>query len=196
MGTRHLTCVVKDSEFKVAQYGQWDGYPSSAGIDILNFLRTQDMNIFRKQIDKCRFASAEEVKSYYRGFINAGGGMTFEQSKAFNKSKYGYLSRDTGADILKIIQAWEDDTIPLNDSIDFAADGLFCEWAYVIDLDQGGFFETYTGFLTTPVPEDQRFTYMNQYERTNEYYPVQLAARFSFSQLPTNAEFLDIVDID
>ena len=28
MGTRNLTCVFKDGEYKVAQYGQWDGYPS------------------------------------------------------------------------------------------------------------------------------------------------------------------------
>jgi len=27
MGTRNLTCVMKDGQYKVAQYGQWDGYP-------------------------------------------------------------------------------------------------------------------------------------------------------------------------
>lgn len=27
MGTRHLTAVVIDGDYKVAQYGQWDGYP-------------------------------------------------------------------------------------------------------------------------------------------------------------------------
>lgn len=31
MGTRNLTCVVLDGEFKVAQYGQWDGYPEGSG---------------------------------------------------------------------------------------------------------------------------------------------------------------------
>ena len=41
MGTRHLTCVVKDGDYKVAQYGQWDGYPSGQGIDILTFLREE-----------------------------------------------------------------------------------------------------------------------------------------------------------
>ena len=27
MGTRNLTVVYLDGQYKVAQYGQWDGYP-------------------------------------------------------------------------------------------------------------------------------------------------------------------------
>lgn len=27
MGTRNLTMLISDGETKVAQYGQWDGYP-------------------------------------------------------------------------------------------------------------------------------------------------------------------------
>jgi hypothetical protein len=35
MGTRHLIAVQLGGEYRVAQYGQWDGYPDSAGIDVL-----------------------------------------------------------------------------------------------------------------------------------------------------------------
>ena len=35
MGTRHITAVVSEGEFVVAQYGQWDGYPTGAGNDIV-----------------------------------------------------------------------------------------------------------------------------------------------------------------
>ena len=35
MGTRHITAVVSEGQFVVAQYGQWDGYPTGAGNDIV-----------------------------------------------------------------------------------------------------------------------------------------------------------------
>jgi len=38
MGTRNLTMVISDGKTKIAQYGQWDGYPSGQGADILAFL--------------------------------------------------------------------------------------------------------------------------------------------------------------
>ena len=39
MGTRFLTAVFADGQYRVAQYGQWDGYPEGAGVNILHFLR-------------------------------------------------------------------------------------------------------------------------------------------------------------
>ena len=38
MGTRNLTVVYVDGEYRVAQYGQWDGYPSGQGMTCLKFL--------------------------------------------------------------------------------------------------------------------------------------------------------------
>ena len=40
MGTRHLTIVAAAGGYPVAQYGQWDGYPSGQGVTALNFLKT------------------------------------------------------------------------------------------------------------------------------------------------------------
>lgn len=38
MGTRNLTCVVKNNKYVVAQYGQWDGYPTGQGQTIVEFI--------------------------------------------------------------------------------------------------------------------------------------------------------------
>ena len=40
MGTRHLICVVSDNQYRIAQYGQWDGYPEGQGAAILEFLKS------------------------------------------------------------------------------------------------------------------------------------------------------------
>ena len=43
MGTRHMVGVVLDGDFKIAQYGQWDGYPEGQGKTVLDFLRKADI---------------------------------------------------------------------------------------------------------------------------------------------------------
>ena len=43
MGTRNLTIVRnKEGIIRVAQYGQWDGYPEGQGITALNFIKNKD----------------------------------------------------------------------------------------------------------------------------------------------------------
>jgi hypothetical protein len=39
MGTRNLVAVYLDGIHRIAQYGQWDGYPSGQGKTVLSFLR-------------------------------------------------------------------------------------------------------------------------------------------------------------
>lgn len=49
MGTRNLTAVYLDGQYKVAQYGQWDGYPEGQGITVLTFLRDKmDLELFKE----------------------------------------------------------------------------------------------------------------------------------------------------
>lgn len=42
MGTRNITRVKSGGQLKVCQYGQWDGYPTGAGADIIKFIRDSD----------------------------------------------------------------------------------------------------------------------------------------------------------
>lgn len=161
MGTRSLICVVKDNEYKVAQYSQWDGYPEGQGVKILKFIRENNIEEFKEKISKCSFVNGEE--------------------------KYSYLNRDTGADILSFIIKDNDENIKLENSIDFAQDSLFCEWAYVIDLDKNT-FEVYEGFNKEPLSKEERF-----YSEFNKkgYYPVKHVISFDLNELPTKESFLN-----
>ena len=67
MGTRNLTKVIdRNGEIKVAQYGQWDGYPSGQGVNAL--LHAYNHQAIEKGLARVRFATDEELEAIYNGF--------------------------------------------------------------------------------------------------------------------------------
>lgn len=182
MGTRHLIGVVLGGQFKIAQYGQWDGYPSGQGTKVLAFLRQMDKHIFITKLIGARFGTEEDFAKI-NAELKADPGLMDEGKK------YGHFSRDRGAEILDIVHKAEPGIL-LQDSSNFAADSLFCEYAYVIDLDKGT-FEVFTGFTKEPLVEGDRFF---GGETNKEYHPVKLLVEFKLDALPTEEEFLKVCE--
>lgn len=179
MGTRNLTMVIANGKTKVAQYGQWDGYPSGQGATALNFLKSANLNEFKGKVSECRFITEEEAK------------RAEKLKNGIFKQKYPALNRNHGADILSLINTMPN--LILQDSSDFAADSLFCEWAYVIDLDNHN-LEVYKGFNTSPCPEGERFAHLQTKEREDKYYPIRHVKTYSLDKLPTLEEFISECD--
>lgn len=203
MGTRNLTVVVSDGEYRVAQYCQWDGYPGGQGINILNFLSSSDrIDLLRENVKKCSFITEEQYDKLHETYREthqesvhiAENGRHILLKSTINDflNDYPQFSRDTGSDILRMIAA-SPDGLTLYDDHEFAADSLFCEWAYVIDLDQNT-FEVYSGFNTTPLQPSERFYSLQTTEiDTGEerYYPVHMIRSYSLSDLPDQKTFLE-----
>ena len=188
MGTRNLTCVYLDGEYKVAQYCQWDGYPSGQGLDVLKFVR-DDMNriVFEQKLRDLKTLTTEEVQEKWNSVgADDSGWANSEVSESFQK-QYSHLHRDCGAEILNIVQ--ESDSLEIQKNLDFALDSLFCEWCYVIDLDKNT-LEAYEGFNKTPLEEHERFKFLGG-PSNDGHYPVKLKEMWSFNHLPTNEEFLE-----
>lgn len=183
MGTRNLTLVQLDGKYHVAQYGQWDGYPSSQGATILDFLATVDLEQFKAKLRLCRFATDLERK-----------GMRSSEAEF---AKHPHLSRDNAAEILSLIM--ESDGLILEDESAFAADSLMCEYAYCLDLDKGT-LEVFKGFNESPLPDGERFSAMpphipkHREGQPVEYWPVKLAATYPLDKLPTVDQMADDVD--
>ena len=194
MGTRNLTAVMLNGEYKVAQYGQWDGYPDGQGLRCLEFLRDKcDMDAFTDAVKNVSFCTTEEIDALLQGYgVDEDGYMKMIDYDRFSND-YPELSRDTGAGILEIIQK-KRGAVRLRNNIDFAADSLFCEWAWVIDLDDQS-FEGHAGFNTTPLTPDDRFFFLADQEREG-YSGVKLVAKWSLDQLPTDKEFLAAFEED
>ena len=173
MGTRNLLCVVQNGEMKVANYCQWDGRPTHQGEGIRQFLVREyaedKLKRFGSQIKKVKAAT----KAMIDKAIKTSEGMGDD----FFSRRYPQFSRDTGHKILDYFMETDKPQTCL--SADFAGDSLFCEWAYVIDLDNG-MLEIYKGFNRSPVPESNRF---HKFTAPGEYHPVRLVKTVEISKL-------------
>ena len=186
MGTRNLTAVYVGGEYKIAQYGQWDGYPEGQGKTCLEFAKKflsnkNDREAFADKVRACSYITQEEVERR-NAMIQSG------QVKNWTKV-WPELSRDTCADILEMV-ARSDNGLVLYNNIEFAADSLFCEWGWVIDLDAGT-FEGYRGFnQTQKLTTEDRFYFLVDKQKGN-YEAIRLAAKWSLDELPEEDAFLD-----
>lgn len=183
MGTRNLTVVVKDDKVVVAQYGQWDGYPDGAGLGILKIL-SEDLDGLMTGLSNCievdegiresMMKHAEELA----GIDTAPEGFMSGPTSDALAELYPEQHRNTGYTILKMVA---DSRIPIyvSNRFDFAADTLFCEWAYVIDLDNGK-FEAHSGH-----GNGEQGIFARLGENT-----VSMIASFDLDDLPSDEEFM------
>lgn len=192
MGTRYLTMVVKDNKTKVAQYGQFDGYLDGAGKEILNFLRRTNIDHFKESLDKVSFFTEKELDDNWAKFAKSNKIDPKERFVDFRIIEkynliYPQLNREMGCGVLQHILDSKEEVKFRNDE-EFAKDSLFCEYAYVIDLDRN-VFEVYTGFNKELIGAGSRFFYLQ--DESEEYKPVTMIAYFDFDKLPSDEEFLE-----
>lgn len=195
MGTRGLTAVILDGTHKIAQYGQWDHYASGQGTTVLRFLRDSGKVVaLREKAAAAHFVTEGEVDALYSaaGIDVSSGFISYNDAKMFGEL-YPALTRDTGGGILEVV-ADAPAGIGLQDEFQFATDSLFCEQAYVVDLDRN-VFQTYIGFQHKPHRDSGVFAGLVKGEGENpSYAPVRLGAEFPLSDLPSDEEYERIVN--
>lgn len=147
MGTRNLTKVIdREGNLRVAQYGQFDGYPSGQGVKMLNFITSEYriLETIEESLAKAYFATNEEIDRLYGEFETTGDGwMTIEEGKKLSL-RYPNLARETATDILKVI-TYSIGLVPLVNQASFEQDELFCEGVFTLDFKEGKFITKYNG---------------------------------------------------
>jgi hypothetical protein len=179
MGTRHLTIVKVNGKVKIAQYGQWDGYPMGQGAVIADFLQNKmDLELFKKQVRSLKKITKKALETTWIDCGAEEGSPTVSMAVAkVHSESFPQFSRDTGAKILnlihngtlesqghdfkskqllkKVISGYKVTHVDLD--LDFLK-SPGCEYAYEIDLDEktvsvyvgGELFGSYTFKAFTP----------------------------------------------
>ncbi len=177
MGTRNITAVKINGEYRIAQYGQWDGYPSGQGATVLSFLKSADHDLFKDQCLKIRWADQKDID-----LVNQSSNWSAE---------YPWLSRDAGAEVLKYVYSGQVEF--LQDELPYIAesDGFTCEWAYVIDFDTNT-LEVFGGYLE-PKDDYQERLFNPDSDNPNPLKPNKI---YPLDDLPEQDEFEKELDFD
>lgn len=187
MGTRSLLLIVKDKEYKLSQYNQFDGYPSGLGADVLKFLSNWKRKQFEENLQFVNVLSPENEEK-----INAIIDQREKEDPTF-KFRYEYpsLYQNCGADVLYMIQKAANEILSYN-SLQCAGESLLIEYAYLIDLDKN-VLECYTGYSIDDLKPYERF-YNIPYDKTDifknkngeyVYKQIRKFAEYPLSKLPT-----------
>ncbi|EEH38225.1 hypothetical protein PAAG_01146 [Paracoccidioides lutzii Pb01] len=198
MGVSSLICVFYQGHFVVAQYAQFDGFPQGQGLKILKFLVVPG-NITRltEGLENIKYLSMEELDEIYIKVSTmnrnayekkAESDPDFPMPVNIFKHLYPSLSREVGGDILEMIaQSTPEKKIPHSLELEFANESFFCEWAYVVDLDND-VFEVFGGAESKETATNKRF---NDVGQKNDTVP-KFVESFAFDDLPQGEpEFIE-----
>jgi len=135
--------IDKKGTVKVNQYGQWDGYPSEQGVDILRFLKNANLEKYQENLSK--------LKRYTKK-------MSEEVDKTNNWPEvFPWLTRDCGALIHGMIA---DGLVSYVKKEGKQAES-WCEGFYVIDFNKGIFSAEFRGvrheFPLDKLPSERDF---------------------------------------
>ena len=170
MGTINLTMVIdQKGEKKVAQYGQWDGYPSGVGVKILRFIKNKRIfDKFKANLSKVRFLDEEGIdKKFVEDYDKNASNWSDEPDNRTKEQKrwfYMYCSRDLAEKALINIANSKDEEIVLIDSECTAENNTWLEYRYIINLKENtlGVYRRYEQepmkvYKLDELPEDNTF---------------------------------------
>lgn len=188
MSTRGLYAIRKGGVDK-GTYNHSNSYPDGLGRDIIEF---------------CKLHTIEELNTFYllTNLINSDNMPTPEQIKICKDNGYANFSVSTGKEddwycllrnLMGNFNAYSraidnNQQIFMEDGIDFIKDSLFCEYAYIINLDNET-LEFYLGFQNQADPSNRYGKEPND----SGYYPCKLVMTTNLTDL-TNAKTKTLVD--
>lgn len=179
MGTRGLMAFAHNGEVK-AMYNHWDSYPSGLGEVMQKWMLAQDGD-FSVAIERFERLQAvqedseptEDQKLALLRYLN------LEVGNRTDGDWYNLL-RDTQGNPTEALEAGF-----FVDYFKFGEDSLFCEFAYVVDLDRE-VLEVYKGWQTTAHDAGrwaQGPSRTLDYGSRNTYYPIKLIETYSLADL-------------
>lgn len=197
MGTRGFVGFLVDGEEKIG-YNHFDSYPSGVGLDVLTWLRGARLK--DNLTDRARAVKVVTEDT------------PFTDDDLLNLARYTDTSVGDQGIHNEVVHDWYQllrntqgnpeamlDAGYILDAHEFPLDSLFCEWGYLVNLDEQ-VLEVYTGFQSTPPTKGRwagkKVDSSKPALSGSTYYAVEQIAAYPFNDLPTDQEFCKLEDED
>ena len=173
---RNLTVIVLNGEYRVAKFCETDKPPIEQGRTLAEFISSNrfDLPTLKQRVREHRLINYDDS------------GMGWTEADSAADMWLPYRCRIFGAEIVEMIQNGE--APESKNDLAFASEFIFCEFVYVVDLDEET-VEIYKGFNTTPLSVKDRFFFLvgESEDRYRESYPVRLLKAFPFKEFTQEA---------
>ena len=177
MGTRGLYGVRKNGVDKCT-YNHFDSYPSGLGNDVVKFCANNTVENLNKFFDNIILVLENSIPTEIQiKECQKAGYVDLSVSTQSNEDWYCLLRNLQGnfKEYQKCIDS--NSKIYMTDGIDFIQDSLFCEYAYIINLDDE-VLEFYEGFQKEPQVGNRYGT-----KEDRGYYPCKLALTIPLDEI-------------
>lgn len=178
MGTRGLYGFRKNGVDKTT-YNHYDSYPDWLGHEVVHFCKETSIEEINEIFDRIILVDEQDkpTKKQIAECIEY-----YDDSVGTQSANDWYcLLRDAQGDL----NVYKRGLKYMIDNHDFIEASLFCEYAYIINLDTNC-LEFYVGFQTEPYSS-------NRYgvDKTDGYYPCKMVAYYPLDTEKTEQEIID-----
>ena len=171
MSTRGAYGFHKNGTDKITYNGS-DSYPSSLGYQIVDYVRNHSISQLNEIFDRIKLVSSKEQP-------------TIDQIQACKPWHYDATTwRDVLIRAEGDLYAYDNGLEYMVDNALFLKESLYCEWAYVINLNDNT-LEVYEGFTTEP--QDNRYA-LTETPKSG-YFNCKLLISFPLESIPYNWEY-------
>lgn len=185
MGTRGTFGFRLNGKDKLS-YNHSDSHPSSLGVQVLTDIRSliadSGMTYIKARVNALRMIDSNKDKPTTKDIENLAPYTNLTVSKQSTKDWY-CLMRELQGEIKTTLEAGY-----MMENNTFINDSLFCEWGYIINLDDDT-LEVYCGFQHSA---HNLGRYADNLGNAG-YFPCALIAVFQLDALPDNEEFLNAI---
>lgn len=179
MGTRGCYGLRKDGVDKLT-YNHMDSYPTWLGQNVVDFIKSTTIEEMKDIFDKIILVKEGTDTPSDNELVE------WKLTGDYGSGKFDWYSflREYQGDLSYYKK---DNAKYMIDNNTFIKDSLFCEWGYIINLDEG-FLEVYKGFQSSP--HENRYTDSNSIRESvddTNYYPCKLFANYPLFDIPDSA---------